>query len=149
MVGHNHNGFCEVLLYRLEFALDFGARERVERAEWFVHQQNGWVGGECSRNPNALALSAGKFVGIAAQIFPRGEADEFHQLRDARTNPLFGPTLQTRQQRNILFNRIVRKKPDVLNDVADLAPQRDGVPIERGAASDAHFSAGWLEHAID
>ena len=105
MVGHNHDRLPEVLLHFLEFALDFGARERIERSERFVHQQNGWVGGERSGDPDALALPAGKLMGIAARIFTAIESYEFEQMRDARTNSLFRPALQAREQRNILLRR--------------------------------------------
>ena len=140
--------FFEVLLDFLEFALDFDAREWIECTEWFVHQQNGWVSGERSRNADTLALPAGKLVGMAAQIFTAIQADQFQQFGDARTNAFFRPVFQTRHQGNVLFDRVMRKKANVLNDVADLPPQGDGIPIERRTAADAHLALAWFEHAI-
>ena len=149
MVGHDHDGLPEILLQLLEFALDFGTGERIERAEGLVHQQNGRIGSERPGDPDALSLSAGKFVGIAARIFVGLSPTSASKCRNARTNALFRPTFQTRQQRNIFFDGVVREEADVLNHVPDLAAQGDRVPVQRGAAVDAHFAARWFQHAID
>ncbi len=43
----------------------------------------------------------------------------------------------------------MRKQSGLLNHVTDVAAERDGVPVERGAALDEHLAVGWLGEAVD
>ncbi len=65
IVRDENNGFLETLLQIGKFLLQLAARERVERAERLVHQENRRIGGECSRHAHALALAARKLVRIS------------------------------------------------------------------------------------
>src|SRR5688500_1269552 len=72
----------------------------VERRDWLVRDDEGRIGGERTRNADALLLPAGELVRIAvdealaqtyglhqlanalALLFARGEAERFDRLRD-------------------------------------------------------------------
>ncbi len=71
------------------------------------------------------------------------------QLRDARPLAILGPLLEPRHKADIALDCIVRKKPGILDDVADSSPERDRVPIERRAALDSYGASRGLEQAID
>ena len=70
-----------------QLLLQPGARDRVERAERLVHQQHRRVGGECPREPDALALAAGELRRVALRVGLL-EPDEVEQLRRPRGDPL-------------------------------------------------------------
>ena len=106
-----------------------------------VHQQNRRIGGERARHSHSLALAAGKLVRIAPQELRRIEADERQQFLHARADALRRPAFEARHQRDVLLDGVVRKQPGLLNHVADVAAQRDRVPVERRAAFDEHLAA--------
>ena len=59
VVGDHDHGLFEALLKAEELALEFVTGNRVERAEWFVEQDDPGIGGEGSCKGHALSLSAG------------------------------------------------------------------------------------------
>ena len=63
-----------------KFALQFGARDRIERAERLVHQQDGRIGGERARHAHALPLPAGELARAALREFGGVQADEREHL---------------------------------------------------------------------
>jgi len=76
VVGNEDDGFGQAPGERAEFALQFGARDGVESAEGFVHEQDRRIGGEGAGDADPLALAAGEFVGAAGAILCRLEADQ-------------------------------------------------------------------------
>jgi len=63
VVSHQERRGPQVPLEPREFAAHFRARDRIERAERFVHQQNWRIDRECSCQAHALPLATGEFTG--------------------------------------------------------------------------------------
>ncbi len=66
IVSHKDDRLAQLLLELLELDLDLGPGDGIECAEGFVHQQDGRLGRQRSRQSNALPLSSGELVGISA-----------------------------------------------------------------------------------
>ena len=58
VVGDEDHGRAELLLDAGELAADLRARDRIERAERFVHQQDRRIDRQRAREADALPLSA-------------------------------------------------------------------------------------------
>src|SRR5208282_6680362 len=86
---------------------------------------------------------------IALQECPGVEADKSEQFLHSRANLRGGPSLEARDERHVLFDRVVREEAGFLDDVANMAAQRDGVPSDGRAAFDLHFAAARFEQAVD
>ncbi len=88
VVRHNYQGFIESRQEAFQFLLQFRPGNRIERAEWFVHQQEGRIGRERSGHADTLALPAGQFVRIATPKITRLQSDHsqhvLHSWIDAR-----------------------------------------------------------------
>ena len=66
----------------VEQRYDFGLHHHVERARCLVGDQEGGAGGYGRGNCDALALAAGKLVGIGSQrLFRMGNADAVQQVQ--------------------------------------------------------------------
>ncbi len=63
------DGLVEAASEGAEFALKFGAGDRIEGTEGLVHEKNGRIGGEGARDTDALALAARKFARVAGGKF--------------------------------------------------------------------------------
>ena len=131
------DGLADALLDAAELPLELGTRDRIERAERFVHQQHGGIGGERPRDADPLPLAAGKLRGPALAVFG-GEADQLEQLRDTRGDARRLPALEPRHHADVAGDGHVRKEADVLDDVADRPAQRDRIPLAGVAAADEH-----------
>ena len=57
-----------------ELVLQFHACHRIERAEWFVEQQQRWFGRQSARDADALPLAARKLARIAVEKLRRFQA---------------------------------------------------------------------------
>ena len=77
---HDDDRLPEAFAAALEFVVHFAARERIERAEWLVHQQNRRIGGQRARHAYSLALPSGKLVRIALQELLRVEPHKREQF---------------------------------------------------------------------
>lgn len=62
VVGDKDDGLLEAKRQSGELALKFGASDGIERAEGFVHQEDGRVCSEGARDADALTLAAGKLT---------------------------------------------------------------------------------------
>ena len=140
VMGDEDDGLAEPTNEFAELALEFGAGDRIERAEWLVHQQNGWIGSEGAGYANTLALAAGKFVRAAGGEFVRIETDEGEEFFDALRNTSRLPFFQFGNQTDILCDGEVGEQPAFLNDVADAAAQANGIPLGGRTALDEHVA---------
>src|SRR5205814_8240446 len=86
VVGDEDDRLAEPPLQRRELALEGGARQRVERAERLVHQQERRVRRERARDADALALPARKLSGEAPGEALRLKPDELQKLAHALTH---------------------------------------------------------------
>ena len=149
IVGHEQDGFAEFPLQPQNLLLEHLARHPVERAEGLVHQQDGRIAGQRAGHADALALASGKLGRKTPREFPRIHAHQLHQLAD-RPEPFRARQPRVAQFRTDVFlHRPVRKQADVLDHVADRAPQfRQSLPVRRLAA-DADRARIRFEQAVD
>ena len=123
-----------------QLLLEPRARDRVERAERLVHQQHRRIGGERAREADALALPARELApGSAAR--PPARARRARAARPTRSrDPRLRPAEQARHGGDVVGDRHVREEPDLLDHVADPAPQlddgqvADAAPVDRDVA---------------
>ena len=64
VVGDEDDGAAGFGVDAAELGLEFGAGDRVEGAEGFVHEEDRGVGGERAGDADALLLTAGEEVGV-------------------------------------------------------------------------------------
>src|SRR5215469_4932824 len=101
VVRYDHNRLANALLESAEFRAELVARERIERSEGFVHQQEGRVGGERPGYAHSLSLPAGKLMWISAQELAGFEAHKLEQFANASIGLILRPTLEPGDQRDI------------------------------------------------
>ena len=77
--------------------------------------------------PDPLPLAAGELVRVAVGVRRRVEPDQLHQLVGALARGRLGLAVQQRHRHHVGDDRLVREQPDLLDDVADAAPQLDRV----------------------
>src|SRR5262249_61239607 len=71
-----------------EFKIHFFPRHQIERAEWLVHQQQGWIMDQCAADGSALLHAAGKLRRIVmAKIRQAGQFQEIEGAGPARWSP--------------------------------------------------------------
>jgi hypothetical protein len=58
-----------------EFTLKLSSSDRIKRAEWLIHEQDGRIGGEGARDSHTLALAARKFAWMPSGKFSRIETN--------------------------------------------------------------------------
>ena len=72
IVGNEDHRLLHPLLQGAKFFLHLRSRDRIERAERFVQNQNGRIGRQSPRHAHALPLASGELAGITRQqIFTR------------------------------------------------------------------------------
>src|SRR5262249_39679271 len=106
-------------------------------------------GPERSGETNALALAAGKLVRIALAVLARWKSDQLEELVDTRVGSRRVPVPQARHGGDVVAHGHVREKPGLLDDVAPLQAQLDGVDLLRVDAVDQDASAVGLGEAVD
>ena len=113
----------ELGLQAQELVLQALAVDRVDRAERLVHQHQRRVGRERAGHADALALAAGELRRVAvAHVAAAGRSRSSSSSTRARDAPLV-PAEQARDGRDVVADRPVREQADLLDHVADLAPQ--------------------------
>ena len=85
---------AEALDQTNELALELDARNRIERAEWLIDQDERRLRGERASDADALPLSTGELVRKATAERVGVEADETEELTHPRARLLFGPALR-------------------------------------------------------
>src|SRR5690349_13091704 len=102
VVSDKDDRFAKTVDQGAEFALKLRARDRVERAEGFVHQENRGISGESTGDADALTLAAGKFARMAMPEFARIEADEAEHFLNALGGASGVPVLEAGHETDIL-----------------------------------------------
>ena len=149
IVGDEYDSLAETAGESAEFALELGARDRIESAEGLVHQKNGGIGGESTRDADALTLAAGKFTGAAMGKLARIEADEAEHFLDAGSDTSGVPIFECGDESDVFRDGEMRKEAGVLNDVSEMAAQANGVPFGGGAAFNEHLPCRREKEPID
>src|SRR5881628_1632673 len=149
VVRHEDDRLAETPLQREELALQLDARDRIERPERLIQQEERRIGGERPGDADPLALPARQLVGVARTEHAGIEADQGEELARPRGDALGGPPLEARHQTDVALDREVREQPDLLDDVADAAAQPGGLERVRGPSGDPDLARRGLEQAID
>jgi len=142
-------GFIQRIEKVAEHVLHFGAGEGIEGAERLVHEKDFGVGGECAGEADALALAAGELVGIAGCVEVRVESDGVQHLVAAANAVGAWAAFGFENQADVALDREVREEAGFLDDVAHAAAELDCVGGANVVPVDQHFTAGWLDHAVD
>ncbi len=132
-----------------ELAVQLAARDGIERAERLVHQQNRRIRRERARHADALALAARQLLRPARGEVIDAEADERQQLADARRDTRLVPCEEARHDGDVVVNGQVRKERDVLQHVADVAPEIEWVPGGHRTPADDHLAGIGHEQPVD
>ena len=132
-----------------ELVLQMLAHHRVDRAERLVHQQHGRIGGQRAGHADALALAAGELLGVAVAVRRGVQADQVEKLGGARTGLAALPAEEMRDGRGVLQDRLVREKADLLDHIADTAPELDGVDGGYVVPVQEYPAAGRLDEPVD
>jgi len=148
VVGDEEDGFAKTRKQGAEHVLHFGAGERVERAEGLVHEEDGGVGGECAGKADALALTSGELVRIAAGEGGGIEPDGGEQFVTATVTFFAGTALGFEHDGDVALHGEVGEEAGLLDDVADAAAEGNEVPVTHGLAVDEDCAAGGLDHAV-
>ena len=123
-----------------ELAVELAARDRIERAEGLVHQQNRRIGGERPRDADALALAARQLFRAPCRVTRRPAGRPAPAVRrHAFADPLLVPAEQTRHDGDVVAHRQVRKETDFLKDVADVPAEIERVPLFHGSPAYDHL----------
>ena len=149
VVGDEHDRLLEIGLQPAELVLQPGARDRVDRAERLVHQQHRRVRGERARDADALPLPTRELVRIAVAVLRGIEPDEVEELVDARALPLLVPSEHLRHRRDVVFDRLVREQPDLLDHVADASTQMHRVDVRDVLVLDVDAATRRLDQPVD
>ena len=125
--------FCNPRRILQELVLQPRARDRVDRAERLVHQHHRRVGRERARDADALLLAARQLAGKAVAI---GAGSMPTSASNSSTRAAIRASSQPRSRGTVAMfcgDRPVRKEADLLDHVADAAPQarRDRSPSRR------------------
>jgi hypothetical protein len=148
VVGDEHDRLADVLLEAEELVLEAAADDRVHGPEGLVHEHDRRVHGQGPGHPDPLALAARELVGVAVADLG-GQADHLQQLAHPGPGPLIVPAGQLGHGGDVLADGAVREQADLLDDVADAAPQLGRVDRGHVASVDDDVAAGGLDHPVD
>ena len=125
------------------------SRDRIERAERLVHQQDGRIDREGAGDADPLPLAARKLVRPARRVVLRRESHQVEERAHALACAASLPPLEPRDEPDVLLDRHVGKQADILEDVSDSAPERNARPLTRVAAFDRDTARLRKQQAID
>ncbi len=147
---HQHDGLRQRLLDRKELVLQPSSHHGVDSTERLVHQQHVRDRRRAPRgDSDALPLTAGQLVRVPVCVLAGLEAHRGQQLVDALVRASLVPAEQLRQRRDVRANGLVREQADLLDDVADLAAQLDGICPGDILAVELDASSRWLDEPVD
>ena len=125
-LGHEHDRLAHPLLETQKLVLQPASVDRVDRAEGLVHQHQRRIGRERAGHAHTLLLPARQLARVAGTDLIWVETDEDQQFVYAIRDPMAPPAEQLRNGRDVLIDRLVREQANLLDHVADLAPQLRG-----------------------
>ena len=125
------------------------AGEGIERAERLVHQHDARPCRQRTRDADALALAAGKFVRKAVAIQRAVEPHQIEQFVHPRGDLVRRRAEQFRRDADIAGDAEMRKQPAALEHIADAPAQPDRIDrahvlaFDRDRGRRRPRSAGW------
>ncbi len=149
IVGDENDRLADFTLQAQELALQPVAGDRVDRTERLVHQQHRGIGGQRPRHPDPLTLSAGQLRRIPRAVDGRVEPDQLEQFGDPAPDAGLVPAQQAGNGRHVRIDRLVRKEPDLLDDVADAPPQGHRIDRRDVLAVQVDAAGRRLDQSVD
>ena len=149
VVGDEDDRLRNLAMEPQEVVLESVTGDRVDRAERLVHQHDRGVGGHRPGDADALLLAAGELPRVALEIEDGIESDELEQLGGAVADAVLRPAKQPRHGADVVLDRHVREQPDLLEHVADAAPQLGELELAHAAAVDRDVALGDRDQAVD
>jgi hypothetical protein len=146
---HKNRSATELFADLNELLLHFVPGHRIECAERLIEQKQSGFRGERSRNTHTLTLAARKLVGKSVAEAIGIEANLRHQIAGALSLPVGGPADQFWHESNVLFDRPVWEKSELLNNVPDTTSELYGIDRLNVRAIDRDCSSAALQHAVD
>src|SRR5437868_5308638 len=86
---------------------------------------------------------------ISRAKLARFQINQTQHLVDASVGFVGRPFFQTRNQADILFDRVMRKESELLHNISNASAKRDHVPATGTNSLDHHFAGGFAMKAID
>ena len=148
-MGHQDDGLGEPGLDLEELVLKAPTYNGVDRPERLVHQQHVGVGGQGASDPDPLTLAAGELMRVAVSEGAWLEPHRLEKLLDPSVGLLLVPAEQLRDGGNVGVDGLVRKQPDLLDDVADAAAQLDRIHPGDVVATELDPAGGRLDQPVD
>lgn len=149
IVGDEEDRFMQAGEQIAEHVLHFGASEGIEGAERLVHEEDGRVGGEGARKPDALALASGELVWRTRAEGVGIESDGSEQFARACFAIAAGAAFSFRHNADVALDGEVWKEAGFLDDIAHAATQANDVAVARVGPADQNLSGDGLHHAVD
>ena len=118
VVGHDHHRLAELADDGHQVLLQLGARDRVQRAQRLVEEQQRGIEDQRAQQPGTLTLAAAQLVRKAVEQ-RRLERDDLRERIEARRLGVRAPAGRPRRQRGVARDGEMRKERAVLHDVAD------------------------------
>src|SRR5690606_1159688 len=149
VVGDEDDRLAHVGLDAQELVLQAVPGDRIDRPERLVHDQDRLVGPGRPGDADALALSTGELLRVAVAVLGGVEADQLEELVDPGGDALLLPAQQLRDHADVLGHGHVGEQADLLDDVADVAPQLVGVGPGHVLAADEDPAGRRLDEPVD
>ncbi|SAJ13336.1 Uncharacterised protein [Enterobacter hormaechei] len=149
IVAHQHHGLFQLALHLQELVLDHLTVNRVNRAEWFIHQQDRRIRCQRADDADTLLLTAGHFARIAVKEFMWIHCHHIHQLLGTGFTARFVPAQHARHDGNVLFDSHVREQANLLDHVANVAAQGHGVHPAGVFAVNQDRPAAWRNETVN
>jgi hypothetical protein len=105
----------------LEEGHDAGTRGRVEVTRRLISQKKCWLVHDGTRNRDALLLTTGKLVWITVRL--ASKTDHRENVRHSLLNETARLTDHLERKGNVVENGLVRQKPEVLKNNAEIAAE--------------------------
>jgi hypothetical protein len=122
VVRDQDHGLLQALLQDEELRVQAPPRQRVQGSERFVHQDDGRVGREGSRQADSLPLAAAQLRRVTNAQPIEIEIHQREELTDPRPAAIARPTEKTGESLDVGGRRHVGEKSGFLNDISDPAP---------------------------
>src|SRR5256886_16224883 len=148
VVSDEDDGYALGALQAEELVLETLAHDRVDRREGLVHEHQRRLGRHRPRDADALALAARELRGIAAAHALGIEADEPHELVDARLDALLRPAQKARDGRDVLGDGLMREESGLLDHIADPPAKLRRIICEHVLPVDQDLARARLDESV-
>ena len=125
-MGDEHHGLAFIRPFHelQELFLQDLAGLRIERGEWFVHQQDRRVHGECTHEADTLLHAARELIGVMA--LESGKSDEFQIVRHPLLDLRARRAGHRQSERGVVVDGFPRQQAEMLKHHRDAVRRTPG-----------------------